>query len=139
MPLSPLELLGSWSLDRRIEDHRSGALLHVTGTTVLERTGVGEVRWQEEGRLERADGHRAPVSRVLRILRAGDDGWSVHLPDGAPFHRWEVDAPLVHLCGRDVYRGRMELSGALRWSLTWQVTGPAKDYRSTSVLSRPAP
>lgn len=85
MPLSPLDLLGSCSLERRIEDHRSGALLHVTGTTVLERTGIGEVRWQEEGRLERADGHRAPVSRVLRILRAGDDGWSVHLPDGAPF------------------------------------------------------
>lgn len=138
MSLSPLDLLGSWSLDRRIEDRRSGELLHVTGTAVLEQVGAGEVRWQEEGQLERADGHRAPVSRELRVLRDGE-AWTVHLPYGAPFHRWEVDAPLTHLCGRDVYRGRMERPSALRWSVTWQVTGPAKDYRSVSVLSRPAP
>ncbi|QCR54292.1 hypothetical protein C1N80_12385 [Brachybacterium sp. SGAir0954] len=133
----PTQLLGAWDLTRRIEDRAAGERMSVRGTALLELCGPGEVRWSESGELRRGDGRRSPVSRTLRILR-GDDGWTVHLPDGSPFHRWQARSPLVHLCGEDVYRGRLELPGEDRWTLTWQVTGPRKDLLLMSELERPA-
>ena len=136
---TPLDLLGRWRLERSIEDRRGDETLGVTGTTLLEATEDGAVRWHEEGVLRRPGAAPAEVSRTLLVVPptpGGDDAWWVRFADGRPFHPWHPGADLEHPCGTDVYRGRVDLDLPARWRVRWTVTGPAKDYTMRTTCSR---
>lgn len=145
---SPLELLGTWTLSRDIEDRYAGQHLHVDGTTRLARvrgpdSSEARVSWSESGLLTRACASPADpvaVSRELLVVRRGD-GWWVLFEDGRDFHPWRPGGWVDHPCGADHYRGLVDLGARASggsWMVTWQVTGPLKDYTMTSVLG-PAP
>ncbi len=64
--------------------------------------------------------------------------------DGRPFCRFEPAlgdgagrAAARHLCGRDLYLGRLAL-GPEGWLWRWRVSGPAKRYLSISRYARPS-
>ncbi len=132
----PPDLLGVWRLERRVEDHLAGGDVDVVGTTVLELV-EDRVRWHERGLLRRADGTGSP-SEVHRTLYAvpRDGAWWVDFDDGRPFHPWSPGVEVEHPCGRDLYRGLVEVDAPDRWRVTWHCTGPAKDYTMRSHLTR---
>jgi len=105
-------LLGTWEVDRSIEDHRSGTLGSFHGTAVLAvdpdegRPGDGRARYDETGELT-FGAHTGPASRhLLYAVGPGSAVVCVSFADGRPF----VDLDLsggswraVHQCGTDRY------------------------------------
>ncbi len=145
MTRSPLDLLGRWHLDRDVDDRWGDGQVRVTGTLVLAEDGDAPDRlaWREAGTLwrgeEPADGPGVTVSRDLAVERRADNGWWVAFVDGRDFHPWAPGVEVVHPCGGDTYRGRVEVpaEGPVEaWSVTWEVRGPAKDYTMRTRLTR---
>jgi hypothetical protein len=131
-PLTPPDLLGSWQLSRVIVDHLAGDESTVAGSTELVRQADGRIRWSEAGVLQRR-GLDLPVSRVLYVEER-PTGWFVTFDDGRDFHSWAVGYEVEHDCAPDRYVG--VIGGDVdRWTVQWRVSGPAKDYTMTSVLT----
>lgn len=132
----PLALTGTWTFERVISDHAAHEEHHVTGTTELVAEGPDRVRWSESGVMAWRD-TEIPVSRTL-FLTLRDDGWFVTFDDGRDFHPWTPQTEVEHLCGNDLYVGRIDVltGGPARWTVEWNVTGPAKNYTMTTVLTR---
>ena len=129
----PAALIGTWRLRREVDDRRLDVTSRVTGTLTLTRAGEDRIRWVEEGRW-RQDTGVVDVRRALWVVRTDADGWWVRFDDGRDFHPWRPGGPVVHPCAPDTYRGTVTGS-ASRWSITWEVTGPAKDYRMVTELT----
>ena len=133
--VSPTDLLGTWTLTRTVDDHRTGERRDVRGTATLTLGDDGRVTWHESGTMS-WPGHEVPVSRTLYVVRE-PDGWVVHFEDGRVFHPWAVGEVIDHPCAPDHYRGRIDAgmdagsrSGTVeRWTVVWEARGPEKDYR----------
>lgn len=162
--MSPLDLLGTWALDRVVDDRLTGERRTVAGTATLREVAPGRVRWTEQGTMT-WPGHAVPVARTLEVVRlprrdgqirpsghpAGAnlpvstqddaaDAWVVHFEDGRVFHPWVVGEDVEHPCAPDHYTGRIDVLGegvtVDRWRVTWEARGPQKDYRMVTVHSR---
>lgn len=127
-------MLGSWALDRTIDDRHGAESSSVRGSTVLSQEEDGRVRWDEAGTLTRGD-LEVPVTRTL-FVEPRDGDWFVTFEDGRDFHPWTPGTEVVHPCAADTYVGRMLLIDADTWTIEWNVSGPAKDYTMTSTLTR---
>jgi len=132
--VQPTDLLGTWSLTRVVDDHRSGERRDVVGTAELVAVDVGRVRWTEAGTMS-WPGHSVPVSRTLYVVREPDDRWWVLFEDARPFHPWAVGHQVEHPCAPDRYRGLVGATGepVATWTVTWDAVGPEKDYRMVTV------
>lgn len=138
----PRTLLGAWRFERVIDDRLAGDRKTVEGTITLSDARP-RVRWSEEGVLH-LDGQDLPVTRTMFVEPRGD-GWYVVFEDGHDFHPWTTGEQVQHLCGRDLYSGRIDVGGRpeeagrpepVAWSVRWEVTGPEKDYTMTTWLRR---
>jgi hypothetical protein len=130
--VNPEALLGRWTLARTIEDRRHQEDSSLDGVLELVEEQPGRIRWEERGTWHRPAGD-VDVRRGLRLERTGR-GWWVLFDDGRDFHPWAPGETYVHDCAPDTYRG--EVSGTPeRWTVTWEVTGPGKDYTMTTVLT----
>jgi hypothetical protein len=131
--MEPAALLGTWTLTRVVDDHRTGERRDVTGSATLVAESDDRIRWSERGTMT-WPGHEVPVERTLYVDRA-DGGWFVHFSDGRPFHPWVVGSSVDHPCAPDHYRGQVEVTGSpvAAWTVTWDAVGPEKDYRMVSV------
>ncbi|AWB93090.1 hypothetical protein C3E78_13225 [Aeromicrobium chenweiae] len=118
------------TIDDRLKSERST----VEGTTDLALEADGRVRWSEQGTLRTGE-LVLPVSRVL-FVELRDGAWFVTFEDGRDFHPWAPGDEVVHPCAPDTYVGRVEVVDPDRWDVRWDVTGPAKDYTMTTVLTR---
>jgi len=127
--VTPVDLLGTWTLTRVVDDHLAGERRDVVGTAELSSVEDGRVRWTETGTMTWAD-HAVPVSRTLYVVRE-EGGWFVRFEDGRPFHPWAVGHRVDHPCAPDHYRGLIETNGepVESWTVTWDAVGPEKDYR----------
>lgn len=130
----PLILLGSWTLDRTIDDRHGAETSTVRGDTRLTHEVDGRVRWSESGTLTRGD-LAIPVTRTL-FVEERDGGWFVTFDDGRDFHPWSPGREVVHPCAADTYVGQIQLIDPDTWTVEWHVTGPAKDYTMRSRLTR---
>jgi hypothetical protein len=128
------ELVGRWSLARRVADRRSGEQGTVRGELVIGPDGAG-LRWAERGTLTWA-GVEYPVTRAY-LLRERADGWWVEFEDGRDFHPWRPGTPVTHPCRADVYTGLVTVDGA-RMRTCWDVRGPGKEQRLVTRLYRSA-
>ncbi len=127
------DFLGTWSLDRIIED-RLGPPGRFEGLARLTPDGDG-LRYHEEGTLRLADGPAMAAHR-LYLWRPLGDRVEVLFSDGRPFHSFAPSgraAGTDHPCGRDLYRVTYDFTAWPRWTAEWAVTGPAKDYRIVSA------
>ncbi|MEH3032657.1 MAG: DUF6314 family protein [Aeromicrobium erythreum] len=131
---TPRDLLGTWVLERDVDDHLNGEQRRVEGSTTLTEVDAATVRWDEVGTMRWA-WHEVPVSRTLYAVER-DGGWWVTFEDGRDFHPWSPGDDVVHPCAPDTYRGRVEVLAEDRWSVTWRATGPQKDYTMHSTLTR---
>jgi hypothetical protein len=116
---------GRWRVSRRIRpregpgarfeghaewtDAQAGLIYRETGTMTLE----GQI----------------PMQAERRYLWTPE--LAVHFDDGRFFHRVPpVGGATDHWCDPDTYRGRYEFDSWPFFRVTWQVTGPRKDYLS---------
>jgi hypothetical protein len=130
---SPDRLVGRWAIARELDDRTSGQAGRFSGELIITADDAG-FAWHEQGTLTWGGQARA-ATRDLTI-RSTDDGWWVCFTDGRPFHPLLVDVPLVHPCGADTYRGRIESPTDAELIITWTVSGPAKDQLIISRLTR---
>ncbi|KNG95384.1 DUF6314 family protein [Pseudaestuariivita atlantica] len=122
---------GRWSLTRRIDDRRAGQEATFDGTAVFAPDGTG-LTLTETGWLQPATGPRLQGSR--RYLWR--EGIEVFFEDGRPFHRFTPAAPAaLHDCPPDTYRVTYDFTRWPRWTATWEVTGPRKDYTMVSAYA----
>lgn len=135
---SPLELLGTWTLERTVDDRTTGEARSVSGDTTMSLLDDGRVRWDERG-VMRWPGHEVPVSRTLFVEQRGED-WFVTFEDGRDFHPWSTETPVDHDCPPDVYTGAITVDRdgeeLQTWRVEWTARGPAKDYTMLSRLVR---
>jgi hypothetical protein len=76
---------------------------------------------------------------LLRPDRSADASapyWRVEFDDGRSFHDWQVGMPLLHLCAADTYRGLVTATDADSWQITWNVSGPTKEYAMVTEYRR---
>lgn len=153
-PVDPRALAGTWQLHRTIDDRVAEATGTVTGTTEIEVADEDRLRWSESGIMD-WHGRQVPITRVLHLVRRPvleqptADAWFVLFDDGRDFHPWVTGERVEHPCGADLYRGRIDveraesgrqhLSPLERWTVKWDVTGPAKDYTLRTILMREIP
>jgi hypothetical protein len=98
-----LDFEGTWSLTRRIIDHRAGSTGMFEGTATFTRDDGG-----------------------LAYCEVG----SLHLPNHPPF---SADAPnATHWCDPDTYNVSYTFDVWPRWQSTWDVRGPKKAYKMVS-------
>lgn len=128
-------LVGAWAIVRRIEDRR-GPDGRFAGTGVFSPDGDGLI-WRESGVL--TIGAAAPFRAAQRHLWrfAAGGGVTVLFADGRAFHGFDPDAPEAeHDCPPDLYRVAYAFDPPDRWRATWRVTGPRKNYRMVSDMTR---
>jgi hypothetical protein len=133
--MAPRELAGEWTIERELADLRASVQGRYTGTlrVIADRDGYA---WHERGTLVWGD-YTGVAERHL-VLRRPEGAWWMCFADGSPFHPWQVGVELIHPCRADVYRGRIEPCGADEFTITWDVTGPAKRQLIVSRMRRQA-
>lgn len=129
-------LRGKWNVKRLIDDELTGAQSIFTGEAVFEGAGA-ELSYLETGTLE----HGGTVMQATRryLWRCEAARATVFFGSGERFHDLVLhdgQAEAVHLCGDDHYAGAYQFAASGQWSVIWRVTGPRKDYRSTTTFRR---
>ncbi len=122
---------GAWSLVRHIT-HGDGTHAEFRGAALLMPVAQG-LAYEEKGWLR--VGESSPFQAERRYH--WDEALNVWFDDGQFFHAIPaMGGPMRHYCDPDTYAGEYDFSGWPKFTLTWQVTGPRKDYRMVSRYSR---
>lgn len=138
-------LLGTWDLDRSIEDRRSGIRGSFSGKATLAEAEPnqgsvlgGRARYDERGELHFGT-HRGPASRLLEYTRLNGAAVMLYFANGRPF----VDLDLrrgawrsIHYCGDDRYEIATIVRSCGVVQENWRVRGPGKDYGASTTLMR---
>jgi hypothetical protein len=145
-------LLGSWRVERRIEDRLSSLTgLFAGSATVTAAPGPPDdpkpsteaplVYYSEVGTL-RWDGHDIPSGRILVVTPSESGRAVLRFPDGRHF----VDIDLRyggcdarHVCGDDVYVIELTVHSQCLYEESWRVRGPRKDYAANAIHERAIP
>lgn len=136
-------LLGRWTLERVISDHRAGARSEFRGAAELTappgHPGVSatRARYREHGRF-RSPAYEATAHRTLHYLRDGG-GVVINFADGHRFIELDLRggaAEAQHACGDDDYRLGFWVPAPDVVEERWWVQGPAKDYEARTVWRR---
>jgi len=130
-----LDFLGTFDVRRTIEDARSGQTAIFEGRMSL--TGDGNTASYEETGHLLTNGQRFAAQRRY-IWQTTGDGIAVLFEDGRAFHDFDPEQggqASEHQCGEDMYRGGYGFSNWPSWSVTWDVVGPRKDYRSVTWMT----
>lgn len=131
----PRTLVGEWRLRRWIDDRAAGESHELEGLLEVREVADGHLGWRESLVWPRPEG-LVEVGRELGVVRT-QEGWWVRFSDGRDFHPWLPGEQVVHPCSPDTYAG-LVTGDTARWMVTWEVSGPAKDYTMTSTMtSRP--
>lgn len=132
----PAEFAGTWTIDRDLSDRHAGRTGRFAGrlSVVPDRAGYA---WLESGTLTWGE-RETPAERQLG-LRPVDGTWWVCFSDDRLFHPWRFGEEVVHPCAADLYRGRLDYNPAApgRFTISWEVTGPAKRQLIVSRMTRP--
>ncbi|MBS0386771.1 MAG: hypothetical protein JSS00_15625 [Proteobacteria bacterium] len=131
-------LPGAWSLSRQIDDARFGAG-DFSGTASFTAHGEDALLYREQGVL-RLGAWRGPAWRQWLYSLEGD-ALLVRYPGTlAGLHVFKfADAAIArhtHQCGGDRYDAEFGVAPDGSLSLTYAVSGPAKDYRLRTLLRR---
>jgi len=119
-----------------IDDRKGGQKGAFAGTAQFSGD-EGALLYAEKGNLTLA----GTTMRAERRYHWHCEGHSadVSYEDGSFFHRFTVadgTATAEHLCGEDLYRAAYTFHSCGDWQVTWQVSGPRKDYTSVTTYQR---
>jgi len=132
------DFAGLWTLERRIEDRRTGETGEMLGQAEFRSDGERLV-YEETGSLRIGNRPVLRAGRRLRWQAAPDGAIEVLFEDGRAFHRIAADRPVpsdTHVCQPDIYHVEYDLRDWPRWQAVWRVVGPAKDYRLVTFYRR---
>ncbi len=138
MTISLEDFVGTWSIERAIEDRKSAQTGRFVGTAVFEAAGETALSYQEVGKLQ-LDGGTAFTANRSYLWTFDGELVSVTFEDGRAFHDFTANGKAEgtdHLCGQDMYRVVYEFGDWPKWRTRWDVSGPRKDYTSTSTYLR---
>ena len=119
---------GTWVFIREVVE-AGGRTAHVTGRAVWAADGAG-LRYCEMGEM------RLPGLAPMRVERSyhWDGDLGVFFEDGRFFHHVPSGGgKTAHWCDPDHYDGVYDFRDWPSFSVTWQVRGPRKDYRMTTI------
>ncbi len=145
-------LLGTWRLERSIEDHLAATRLSFSGLASLTAADSGaetgeqitpaRARYEESGELIIGAGYRGPATRTLDYARLNESGVMLYFATGQPFVDLDLRAGAwlgIHDCGEDRYEIRTEVLADDTIRERWHVRGPRKDYEAITYLIRLSP
>ena len=131
-------LAGRWSVERSIEDSRSGQAAAFAGQAGFIPEQEGRLVLEEEGGLSYA-GHSGPARRRL-VYEGVENGMAMVYFAGGRFF---VDLDLrggawraVHDCGADRYEIVTAVRSSREVEELWRVRGPSKRYDALTLLRR---
>jgi hypothetical protein len=130
-------LTGRWRIARRISDARLGLAGRLAGWADFVPSDDGLIH-DEEGDL-RFGAYQGPVTRRYHLVIDAPSAGMVRHADGSLFHALDLGsgrADILHRCGEDHYRGRYRVLDQDRFTVSWQVTGPRKQYRLATLHRR---
>ena len=130
-------LTGRWRIARRISDARAGMVGRLTGWAAFTPSADGLIH-DEIGDL-RFGAYLGPATRLYHLVINGPAEAMVRHADGTPFHALDLAsgrAAILHRCGDDDYRGRYRVLDENRFTVSWQVAGPRKQYRLATLHRR---
>lgn len=126
-----LDFEGTWSLTRRIIDHRAGSTGMFEGTATFTRDDGG-LAYCEVGSLHLPNHPPFHAERRYRWREVGTH-FEIDFDDGRFFHSFSADAPnAIHWCDPDTYNVSYAFDVWPRWQSTWDVSGPKKAYKMVS-------
>lgn len=128
---------GQWLLTKEISNGFS-----FDGEAVFSPNTDGDLLYEETGAL-RDDKCRMEGARARYVFRFAKDKMEMLYPESPPrlFQRFclagenECAADSTHLCGSDLYRSRLLITGPDQFQLIHSVKGPQKDYRIIATYS----
>ena len=129
-------LRGNWNINRVIEDRRSAQSGQFTGIATFSGSG-STLLYAEDGTLSLADNEMRATRRYKWMIEG--DAVTVTYTDDSPFHAFRINGPTAtadHQCGDDFYYAKYSFYFPQEWQVVWTVSGPRKDYTSTTLYSR---
>jgi len=133
LPQQLADFLGTWQVERMINDARSGQTLRAHGQATFTPDDAGMLYHEK---LQLVVPGQAPMTATRRYTwAAAPGGVAVHFDDGRYFHHLALGqvAPTDHhACDPDSYEVHYDFARWPAWSATWRVHGPRKDYVMTS-------
>jgi hypothetical protein len=138
-------LLGTWRVERTVNDHQRGERGHFRGTATFTRPGDvsnahdgDRVRFDEVGDYSVGDYH-GEARRSLDYVPSTDSSVAITFVDGRHF----IDLNLAsgessdqHLCNLDRYEITTVVKNHDLIEERWRVEGPEKDYDAVASLKR---
>jgi hypothetical protein len=143
VPASPAQTLfvalpGTWTLHREIKDARFGAGTF-EGSATFSRRPDRTLLYEEHGEL-RLGAWRGPAWRQWAYALEGDALVIRYPGTNTELHTFHFaedgSAAHVHFCELDRYSALLQRLHSGDVSLSYDVTGPAKDYRLRTLLTR---
>ena len=128
---------GVWTLERTITDKFGQMNGRFAGQAVLSPDAQG-LTYHEAGKLTLANGSQMRAERQY-VWRISEERIRVCFADGTAFHSFApagICKGTPHTCGADLYRCTYDFRDWPRWTTTWIVNGPRKDYTSVSSYQR---
>lgn len=129
------DFVGRYKIVRQIKDTRAQVESRFEGEAEIALTDNG-ADYGEKGLLIMGEQRFQAERRYL--WRSSGAHIAVLFDDGRPFHDFDPLAggrATEHLCGADWYRGGYELVNWPVWSVTWDVEGPRKLYKSSTTYT----
>ncbi|MEM9580779.1 MAG: DUF6314 family protein [Pseudomonadota bacterium] len=130
------DFLGSWQIDRQIDDHLTGETARFEGKAVI-TAAQGAWRFDEAGTLRLANGAVMTAERRYLWMPV-EQGFAIQFDDGRAFHnlRFGQDCTADHWCDPDQYDVSYDFAAWPVWRSVWRVNGPRKDYTLTSDFTK---
>jgi hypothetical protein len=133
-------LLGSWSVERSINDAMSGdvGVFQGTATYALHANDISRVRFDETGIVRFGD-YSGRAKRCLYLSDSSGPLIAVSFPDGHHFIDLDLREGYTadhHQCDRDGYDITTVVRSDDLIEERWRVVGPAKDYEAVTFMTR---
>ena len=136
------DFLGSWNLERHIDDFLLGHTGFFTGQATIIACDTNW-KYSETGQFTIED--QVPLKSERQYFWFPNAyGFDIYFDDHEFFHRFKIprnpkinDSPTAHhWCDPDDYHVRYDLRSFPDWSSIWRVKGPSKCYRLRSTYKR---
>lgn len=132
------DFMGSWQVQRSIDDRHGQQHGGFHGTAWFVQSGPARLDYTEDGTIRFGNGPALKATRAYQ-WDIRPDLIDVQFADGRAFHSFTPQGKAEgsdHPCGADHYSVQYDFQEWPFWQAVWTVTGPRKDYTSTTHYRR---
>ncbi len=120
-----------WTFRRRMMDYR-----HHTKRLARGEATIHHNSYEENGKWTLPYTHPIPFYQSYTLNFIHDNILNIHLVNGnllAQLDLNQLDFKFRHLCGDDIYTGRLKGQGIEKFLIHWHVQGPRKFYTIETI------